>query len=714
MASKDVNDVLDNGGTLVEMVSNAVDAHVKRASDKVKEIAAKLQSIEPQDRSEAIELMISKSSYVAAIGNGCLRDKEMIKPQLIDLARIPGCREGVQKLVLAVDHYMRSGIKVADGPSVLAFELLNDIATSEYPIPRSLVVPQEYMLTATSVSRIVHSPDGEEVVEFAQCPIIPTGIMKDMDTGKEMVVLSWNMGEWVHIIVPREDVTTRGRAELLSGYGVPVSSANSAALARYISDMLITNYRTMPRARVTARMGWHADNSAFLWGRTLITDTRLIEYKFDVDKTSPAVWDIHGIYFRPGDAGAAQLATALGSKGTFEKWQEAIKFLDSRPEARAGIIMALIPPLLPIIQNSAPFTVDWGGSTSRGKSTTLLYASSVWALGTEDGNRFFNSWDTTRVNLERTLSILRHIPLIVDDTKKARKPDEVARIIYDITSGIGRGRASVSGLAISGEYRTIMMTTGESRVTSFSHDGGAFTRVLQFFGSPLGGALSPEEVRQLNESVSGIAANYGHLGPRFVQRLIANKDQWGALQSQFDKLYAKWSASGAGFSPYSGRLAKYMAIFELASQLASGFFGGLGKFTQEELQKFWTSWCKFANDADQPKAALAYVMNRCFLEKHVMWRLVRSDPKFNPPGGWRGYLPTLPTTDGIYLARLWIDKWLSEAGYDKANCYESWVQHGWIAKNPKNGSELFPVPVDGSTVLLCHIPASAIKSILDN
>ncbi len=709
---KDVNDVVNDGGQLLDLIQGAVDAHVRRASDQIKALARTLQDTPPDKRALAVDALIAKTSCVAAIGNGVKRDADTIKAQLIDLARIPGAKDGVQRLVLAVDHYLKSGIKIADGPSVLIHEILSPIADEAYPIPKGLAMVETYVLTPVSVSKIVNTKDGPYTTEVAQAAVIPTGLMIDIDTGKEMVVISWHLGAWKHIIVPREEATTKNKIEQFSAYGLPVNSTNAGDLSKYISDLVIANYRTMPRATVSGKMGWHLDDTAFLWGRTLITETKLIEYKFDVESTSPAQWDMGGIYFRPGDAGGAQLANALTADGTFEDWQKAIRFLDDKPEARAGLVLALVPVLLPIIKGSAPFTVDWGGSTSRGKSTTLLYASSVWGMGQEDGNRYFNTWETTRTNLERTVGILRHIPLLVDDTKKARKQSDVTSVIYDITSGVGRGRASLSGLAVSGEYRTIMMTTGESRVTSFSHDGGAFTRVLQFFGSPLGGTLTPGQVQALNASLAGIARNHGHLGPRFVQRMLANKNQWEALQIQYDKLFQKWSTAGVDLSPYAGRLAKYMAIFELASQLCSGFFSGVGKFSQEELGRFWAGWCKYANDADQPRQAFAYILNRCLLEKQCMWKDGYNDQKFAPIGGFRGYLPMDIQQNGIYLAKNWIEKWLREAAYDRGNAIEVWAQSGWLAKNPKNDSLLFPVTIDGSTVLLCHLTGNAIRAIL--
>lgn len=712
----DISDVLNaNGGTtLGEVVAlSAVDAHLRRATDQVKSLRTKLTEAQADKRAAILEEWIEHSSAHAAIGNGVKRNRDVVMQELGQLLDIPGCRPGVARLIERVEAYVQSGVKLVDaGNANLICVALRDIVSDSYPIPPEMIVPEGYEISSAGpMYKIKHTPEGgEQLEEIAQCPIIPTGILKDLDLGKEMIVISWYLGKWEHIIVPREEATTKSKLELLSGRGLPVSSSSALGVSKFISDVVVANFRTIPRTNMSAHMGWSDDHTSFLWGKTLITAEKLIDYPFDIDKTSPAMWDRSGTYFRAFDGGASQLAAALSSKGTFDKWKEAVKFLDGRADAKSGIIFSLVPVMLSIIDNSATFTIDWGGSTSRGKSTTLLFASSVWAKGSEDGNRFFNSWDTTRINIERTLGILKNLPLLVDDTKKSKKPEDVAKVIYDITSGIGRGRASANGLAVSGEYRTVMMTTGESRVTSFTHDGGAFTRVLQFFGSPLGGTLQGEDVKSLNRSLSGIASNYGHLGPRFVQRLLLNRATWPRLQQHFDELLVKWSECDIAKSPYSSRFAKYMAIFELTSDVCNGFFG-IGQFTNPELETFWKSWCKFAEDADQPRAALTYVINRCYMDKAAMWQDTRAD-RYAPNGGYNGYLPLSPSTHGIYISRQAIEKWLVQAGYDKANCVESWVQQGWLSKNDKDGSTLHPVRVDGNQVSLCHIPGSVIKTVM--
>ena len=84
--------------------------------------------------------------------------------------------------------------------------------------------------------------------------------------------------------------------------------------------------------------------------------------------------------------------------------------------------MALAPPMLEIL-GASNFVLDFAGATSSGKTTTLRVAASCWGKPDERSDESaMHTWDVTRVFLERASTIISGMPLILDDTKRAKDP----------------------------------------------------------------------------------------------------------------------------------------------------------------------------------------------------------------------------------------------------------------------------------------------------
>src|SRR5215212_8643622 len=181
--------------------------------------------------------------------------------------------------------------------------------------------------------------------------------------------------------------------------------------------------------------------------------------------------------------------------GDDTSWVQAVAQVADRPRALLALYASLAPPLLEIIE--APnFGIDWCGFTSLGKTTTLRVAASVWGNPDERGtNTVLHTWDATRVWVERASATLDGLPLLLDDTKRAKQRSLVAQTIYDVVQGRGRGRGSPKGLRRSGSWRTILLSTGEAPATSFTEDAGTRARILTLWGSPFGN--SDESTAQL-------------------------------------------------------------------------------------------------------------------------------------------------------------------------------------------------------------------------
>src|SRR5262249_15857607 len=226
------------------------------------------------------------------------------------------------------------------------------------------------------------------------------------------------------------------------------------------------------------------------------------------------------------DEGDEQLALGLCRRGTLAEWLKAVKPVAAYPRVKFGLYLSFMPPMLMILE--APNLVcSYSAPSSLGKTATLRTCGSAWGNPEETSpNRIVHTWDGTPVWRERAPGTLRNLPLILDDTQRARRPQDVQQTIYDVSQGRGRGRGSLRGLARQSAWQTVLLTNGERPLASFTQAGGTHARTLELWGSPFGqkNKQTGVIVRKLNRAVK---RNYGHAGPLFVQYVLKNRAKWG-------------------------------------------------------------------------------------------------------------------------------------------------------------------------------------------
>ena len=162
-------------------------------------------------------------------------------------------------------------------------------------------------------------------------------------------------------------------------------------------------------------------------------------------------------------------------------------------------------PHLFTILGCANFIVDWCSPTSTGKTTVLRLGGSCWGIPDERSpSSVLLTWDSTRVFINRASSLLHSLPLILDDTKRCKYPNDISKTLYDVASGRDRGRGSTKGLRRSGSWHTVLLSSGEAPATSFTQDGGTRARVLTLWGPPFGRAddTTVTVVHRLNQASS--------------------------------------------------------------------------------------------------------------------------------------------------------------------------------------------------------------------
>lgn len=355
--------------------------------------------------------------------------------------------------------------------------------------------------------------------------------------------------------------------------------------------------------------------------------------KVEPDLTKPETWEKDQVFFAPADPGEAQLADGFHEEGTLDGWLQAIASLDAYPRVQLLLYASLASPLLKIV--GAPnFVVDTSYSTSSGKTTALRVAASVWGRPETSGGGVMWTWEATPVWIERTATVLNNFPLILDDTKLARRPADVARTLYMFASGAGRGRGSKSGIDITRHFQAILLSSGEAPITSFTQDGGTRARTLSLWGAPFEGPGSARTVAILNQE---LPRHYGQAAEPYIRHILDYDGKWDEIRQLYRKSHEKYLAWAADH-PVAGRLAAYCAVIDTAAILVHEAIDMPWDYT-DPIADLWSDLVSRSAEADRAEVALRIVIGWANAHQQEFFGRHRDDHEDNPlqpHAGWAG------------------------------------------------------------------------------
>jgi putative DNA primase/helicase len=320
---------------------------------------------------------------------------------------------------------------------------------------------------------------------------------------------------------------------------------------------------------------------------------------------------------------------------------------------------------------------NYYGQSSRGKTTIIKAAASVWGKGDSPG--FVRPWRSTANALEATAAMHTDTFLALEELGVAEAKD-LAAAIYQLTGGTGKGRSMRDGsLRQSLTWRVMVFSTGELRLTDKLLEGHQRTRAGQqvrlvdipadagkgFGAFDNGGAIKDAKV--LAEQIQNAAqTSYGTAGPEFVRRLIADglhrtPDDIRAMIAAFRTKYAPKGADSQVL-----RVADRFGLVAAAGELACDL--GIVPWNQgealEAASRCFADWfdSRGGVEAGEVQAAISQV--RLFIEQH-------GDSRFEPVVG----IPDRPVSNragwrrGDGSEREWLvppETWKSEVavGHD--------------------------------------------------
>ena len=527
-------------------------------------------------------------------------------------------------------------------------------------LPRGYRIPDEYLLEIENdgSGNVVHLRRGGQngntitQVVIAHRPLIISGMSRATD-GSSWYTLKWlgTDGQVREEVMASGDIAGGVKLLQLSDLVVTKSSVNSAA--KYLAELVSENAVWLESncTRVATQLGWQGDGAEeFVFGPGRPCEVT------DVKNAGP---------WLAGHCESGRLAA----------WVECAKSLSHSKQAQAMIAGGFASVLLRLLKVPS-FAIDSSGGSSGGKSIMLGFTAAEWG----DPASVMQSWKDTGTAIEHYFAVVRGMPVFADETQLVRDPVQIENVIYGLTQGKSkaRSRQDGSGLLPVTAWESVLMTTGEKPLTSFTGKSGVVPRVITMAGTPLADAAEAAMVREV------ASGNFGQAGPAFVNHVLASS--LADVQKRYQQIESELASTAA--DRIAARRASAVAVLKLASQLAVE--ASLMLAGDEEA---WP-WLVAGGDADDegdgstPRRALRealtwaqsnahrFIGHHEFIIQHQevygCWAMDRSQP----------FISFVPATLAAFLRG---------QGYDAEAVRLAWRDEGWIAS--KDGKTSVPVHI---------------------
>lgn len=575
---------------------------------------------------------------------------------------------------------------------------------TQCPVPQ-LRLPAGWWISPQGTGRVEHDRDGKaKRVQIGPAPLLLTGRAEDLSADAAYLVLAWQRpgSPWRYLLTERGTALSARRLPDLLRHSLPIFDSEAKSVARYLTELEAANLQSLACARLTSRLGWQGspeEKVPFLLGQTLIGTDGTFGETTTLDASQAHTWTADTVAWHAPSGGEGTLARAFRTKGTWNGWLAAIGQLQPHPVAMAFLHLGFVPPLLEIL-GCPNFLAELAHSTTMGKTTVLRAVASIYGNPDERlPDTLLTTWNQTLVYAERASAVCNHLPLILDDSKN-RKSNEIAeQIVYSVTSGHGRGRGTLSGLAETDSWRNVLFSTGEEPITSVTQSGGSRTRCL-IFRTPTLGEKSTEMGELAKHLNSELCKHFGHAGRRFIAFLMRNRARWAEWRADYEHAAAVYAQRTS--SPEAGRLAQYVAAGTVAGRLAHEALS-LPWENTEPLNLVWPDLAAEARDAAGAERALEAILSWAQSSAHRFHGRGFEPlyPKTECAGRWdpNGDLCVYPTLLREQLVR---------AGFHSEAILTEWRQRGWLQCG--EGNFTAPIRIGKSKDRMIVLNAEAISS----
>lgn len=341
-----------------------------------------------------------------------------------------------------------------------------------------------------------------------------------------------------------------GRKLALGGLLIHPDLNRRKALLRYLA---LAVPRITRRALAVDTLGWHEGAFVLPGGECIGTSAEPLRFN--------------------GDPSAAGLQ---GIRGTLQGWQGGVaRFAEGNPRLAFSIACAFAGPLLDLVRPDGGGGFNHQGSSSKGKSTCLECAASVWGRPHP-----LPTWRATANGLEGIAAARNDGFLPLDELSQVA-PQEAGQVAYMLANGAAKARATKDGGARPlKQWRLIFLSSAEQTLEDkLSEDGkriraGQEVRVPDIPCPEEGLFETAHELPSLGALAEHLKAearkHYGHAARLFIGNLSG---EWSRREAMVEKLRERehtWLANAVppGADGQVRRVAGRFALVALAGDLA--------------------------------------------------------------------------------------------------------------------------------------------------
>ncbi|WP_140919643.1 DUF927 domain-containing protein [Limnobaculum xujianqingii] len=306
--------------------------------------------------------------------------------------------------------------------------------------------------------------------------------------------------------------------------------------------------------------------------------------------------------------------------GTLEGWQENVAALaQGNPLLVLGLCAAFAGPLLEKCHAESG-GIHFYGDSSTGKTTLVEAACSVWG-----GKNYKRSWRATSNGMEGAAMMFNDTLLALDEISECA-PQEVGNIIYSLGNGVGKQRASRTGLArATARWRCSVISSGElTTVATIEQSNtrvkaGQAVRLIDIPVQRTYGAWDNlhgfKTGNQFSDHLKAQSAlHHGHAGRAFLESLIQDKRNFS---HDLNTLVAFPDFSSNSPEGQIKRVARRFALLALAGELATTY--GITKWkTGEALRAAITVFNNWKSLRGDTSTEYQQTINQLtsFIERH--------------------------------------------------------------------------------------------------
>lgn len=390
---------------------------------------------------------------------------------------------------------------------------------------------------------------------FISSPVLVVAKTRDDSSNNWGVLLKWkDDNEIEHTQALSMELFQTDGADLrkaLSYQGVMIAPDQRA---RNLFQCYLMSYQTGQYALCVDRVGWH-------------DDVFVLPHK-QIGQSSSDL-----IVYQANNA----LDNRYQSKGTLEQWRSNVAQLAENHSLLAfSLCTAFAGQLLdPLNQQGGGFHVK--GGSSKGKSTALNLASSVWG----NPKQFYRTWRATGNALEHTAYMHNDSFLVLDEIGDIANPKELGNIVYMLANGIGKGRMTKQITAKPmHQWNVIFLSSGEKSLKDIMNEQGQKTKLgqeirladIDIDQSKCGIFdcidFAEDAPKQAIELSKRMADCYGVAGIAWLEYLTSNKskrmDEARELLDQYRQVLTVNQSQG-----HIVRVANYFALVATAGELAT-------------------------------------------------------------------------------------------------------------------------------------------------